>query len=187
MTYTNEAAPQQHGASDLISVLGHRAPRVAMTIAATQFVWPLAKKLHTRARDHFTYTVKLLSTDEIYDDVHEWVLGLLPPTRQRALVAWTSKNSGAVLAAVDEPAAPPAPRVRLRYDGSREQAITIAGHKIRVVVNEGEMGSKGTRWKPSEIVFTAATRDGQRAVCLLRSTTSPRGTASRSAPRASGC
>lgn len=151
-------------ASDLISTLRYRAPRVAMALAVGQLAWPTAKVLHAKARERSAYTVKVLSTDEIYDDLHEWVLSLLPTKQQRSLIAWTSKRDGHMaIAYPDDSSTQTPPRVRLRYDGSREQVITMAGHRIRVQVTDGEPFSKETGWrKPAEIVFTASSLDGQR-------------------------
>lgn len=147
------------GASDLIATLRDKAPRVAMAMAAGQVAWPLARRLHARARERTTYTVKVPGSDDIYDDLHEWVLGLLPPRDRRALVAWSSKR-GMLIASDDRPA--PA-ALRLRYDGSREQVIAISGHKVKVVVADGIQGKdESAYWKPPEIVFTtssAAARD----------------------------
>jgi hypothetical protein len=161
----NTESPASGGASDLITTLLHRAPRVAMTIAAGQLAWPAAKTLHGKVRERTRYTVKVPATDDIYDDLHEWVLGLLPPGQQRALVAWTSKRGDGPTAYSDDSPRRSAPRVRLRYDGSREQAVTIAGHRIDVVVSDGEAGGKNEGyWKPPEIMFTMSSLAAQQAL-----------------------
>ncbi|MCV7175107.1 AAA family ATPase [Mycolicibacterium sphagni] len=161
MTTEPVAATTGAGASDLIGVLRNRAPRIAMGIAAAQMAWPVAKNLRTKRNEQRTYTVKVTAKDAIYDDLHEWVLAQLPPDQQRALVAWTTKTgAGGELVAASPPSSAPrprpqAPQVRLRYDGSRAQTITISGHKIGVYVTDG----KGTRddyyVQPAEIQFTA--------------------------------
>jgi hypothetical protein len=153
------AAPDRPAASDLIATLRDKAPRLALAMAAGQMAWPLARRLRSEARERTTYTVKVPGSDDIYDDLHGWVLGLLPPRDQRALVAWSSKRG--MIISPDERPEPPA--LRLRYDGTREQAITVGGHKIKVIVNDGLHGKDETSYfKPPEIVFTmssAAARD----------------------------
>ncbi|RFZ41379.1 putative ATPase YjoB [Mycobacterium marinum] len=148
-------------ASDLIATMRDRAPRIAMAIAAAQLAWPAAKTLHHKHFEHTRYTVKVPGTDDIYDELHEWVLGLLPARQQRALVAWTSKRNNSDMAVLGESGKTPPPRVRLRYDGSREQTITINGHKIRVVVTDSEPSGKEDRFKPPEIIFTATSLEAQ--------------------------
>jgi hypothetical protein len=117
------AAPDRGAASDLIASLRDRAPRVAMTIAAGQMAWPVAKNLRARARDRTTYAVKVPGSDDVYGELHEWVLGLLAPKEQRALVAWSSKRYQEVALPGERPVTP---ALRLRYDGAREQVITAA-------------------------------------------------------------
>jgi hypothetical protein len=158
-------AADRPDASDLIATLRGKAPRLAVALAAGQMAWPLARRLHANARERTTYTVKVPGSDDIYDELHEWVLGLLPPREQRALVAWSSKR-GILLAAsgVDgRPSVPAPPALRLRYDGTREQAIRIGSHKVKVVVSDGAHGDE-ERWRPPEIIFTAGSLAARQAL-----------------------
>lgn len=150
-------------ASDLISTLRTRAPRAAMGIAAAQLAWPMIKTLRSNARDRTSYTIKVLSTDDIYDDLHEWVLGLLPQRDRRSLVAWTSRRENSAMATPDSPWGHDKPNpLRFRYDGSRQQVITIGKHQIKVNVNEGDSSSNNERlWKPDEIIFTCPSWNAQ--------------------------
>lgn len=158
------AAAVAGGTSDLVAALLHRAPRLAMAVAAGRMALPVAKNLRNKSRELRTYTVKVLDTDAIYDDLHEWVLGLLPTEQQRALVAWTSKRDNSGMAFPDGSSQTP-PRLRLRYDGSREQTVTIGGHSIRVIVSDGNGTSDvEKRWKPAEIVFTASSLTAQQTL-----------------------
>ena len=101
-------------------------------------------------------------TDEMYDDLHEWVLlSLLGPRDQRALVAWTSRRGEVPMAPGDREAAP---AVRLRYDGTREQRVSIGGHKVRVCVTDALGGSEDRPWKPPEIIFTASSATARDAL-----------------------
>jgi hypothetical protein len=86
------AAAGRAGTSDLIATLRERAPRTALAFAAGQAAWPAATWLRGKARERTTYTVKVSGLDGIYDDLHEWVLGRLPATRQRAVNAWSTRS-----------------------------------------------------------------------------------------------
>jgi hypothetical protein len=156
------APPDTGPASDLIAALRDKAPRAAMALAAGQMAWPAARGLRARARDRTTYTVKVPGNDGAYDDLHEWVLGLLPPGEQRALVAWTTRPN--IIMSPGE--RPPEPGLRLRYDGAREQVIRVAGRKIKVVVCDasGASADEGRYWKPPEIMFTASSQAGRDAL-----------------------
>lgn len=132
-----------------------------MALAAAQLAWPVAARLRAAARERATYTVKVPGTDDVYDDLHERVLGLLPPGEQRALVAWSSSRSRDIPESGTRPA-PPA--LRLRYDGAREQVIRISGHKVKVIVSDGARDDENGHWKPPEIMFTASSLAGKDAV-----------------------
>lgn len=156
-------AAERATASDLITTLRDRAPRLALAIAAGQMAWPIATQLRAKARERTTYTVKVPGNDAMYDDLHEWVLSLLPPRGQRALVAWSAKRGGMEIASPGD--RPVAPSLRLRYDGTREHVIIVAGHKIRVsVADNNGPGDEGSHWKPPEVVFTASSLTGRQAL-----------------------
>jgi len=155
------SSPEHGSASDLIAVLRDRAPRLAMAFAAGQAARPVIGWARGKVHERTTYTVKVPGSDGIYDDLHEWVLGLLAPKEQRALVAWSTKRYSDIPAPGERPA-PPA--LRLRYDGTREQVITVAGHRVKVVVTDGTRADDDGHWKPPEIVFTASSLAGRRAL-----------------------
>lgn len=150
-------------ASDLIATLRDRSPRAALFLAAAQLARPAVARLRDEIRDRTTYTVRVPSTDDIFDDLHAWVLTLLPAAEQRALVAWSSR-AGAETAVPGEASRPRPPVLRLRYDGTREQEIRVAGHRIRVVVSEVERGDDGRGWKPPEITFTMSSATARDAL-----------------------
>lgn len=153
-------------ASDLIALLRERAPRMAFAFAAGQAAWPAYQWGRGKVRERRTYTVKISGADDAYDDVHEWVLRLLPPGDRRALTAHTaSRRGGGMLDGSDD--REPVPVLRLRYDGSREQAVRVAGHRVKVAVldtGQEAPGRDGGAWKPPEIMFTASTAEGRQAV-----------------------
>lgn len=156
-------------ASDLIRTLAHKAPKAALGLAVGQAVWPVAKGLHAKHKAQRTYSIKVTEDDEMYDELHEWVLGLLPEHQQRSLVAWTSRTprSGRGMTSLDSlDGRAPTPRLRLRYDGSREQTITVSGHRVKVVVVSGEGYDKDGAFKPAEITFWMHSLEAQRE--LLR-------------------
>jgi hypothetical protein len=153
--------------SDLIATLRDTRPRAAMALAAAKLAWPAVSHLREKARERATYTVRVTSTDDIFDDLHEWVLGLLPAGEQRALVAWSSRRpcmNGEAVSVPGSPARRQAPVLRLRYDGTREQEISVGAHAVRVVVSEITRREEGPGWKPPEITFTAASAAGRDAL-----------------------
>ena len=156
------STPEHGNASDLITVLRDKAPRAAMAIAAGQAARPVIGWARKKISERATYTVKVPGSDDIYDDLHEYVLALLPPGEQRALVAWSSRRGE--LSSPDSGGREQEPSLRLRYDGSREQGVRIAGHRVRVSVADGQGGDAESRWKPPEIIFTAPSAAARDAV-----------------------
>jgi mitochondrial chaperone BCS1 len=161
------AASERGDASDLIAILRDRVPRVALALAAGEAARPAVKWLRAQVRERTTYTVKVAGTDDIYDDLHGWVLDQLAPSEQHALVAWSSKRGRLIEPAMfggrDRAGQPEPPALRMRYDGAREQALRAGGHKIKVVVSENN-GGDGERVRPPELIFTAGSLAGQRAL-----------------------
>jgi hypothetical protein len=131
-----------------------------MAIAAGHAAWPAVTKVKGHVKTLRTFTVRVSSEDDVYDDLHEWVLSLLPPAKQRALVAWSSRSRQVIMSG---DVMTEANRLRLRYDGSREQAVRVGGYRIRVQVAESEAAHDG-RWTPPEIVFTASSPPGRDAL-----------------------
>lgn len=165
MTDKLAAAPSSDTeASDLIAVLRERAPRLALALAAGQAAWPTLNWARGKVHERRTYTVKIPGNDAAYDDVHAWVLTLIPEHERRALVAYTPSRQSAspVLAGGRKDEVPP---LRLRYDGSREHAVNVAGHRVRVCVLEHDQVSRDSGYtRPPEIMFTTTTAEAQRAV-----------------------
>ena len=161
---TRDAVPAHDRGGDaasLITVLRDRAPRIAMALAATQAAWPAVTRIRARYTDRTTYTVKVPGNDEMYDTLHEWVLGLLPAAQQRALVAWSGRR-GEMPIQDSSTGREPSPVLRLRYDGTREQVIRVAGHAIRVIVADPGQGEEGSRsWRPPELTFIASSADAR--------------------------
>jgi hypothetical protein len=151
--------------SDLISILRSRAPRIALGIAAGQAVWPSVQWAKKRLKSHREFTVKVPNdcSDDLYNELHEWVLSLLPPGQQKALVAYAASRQRMYIPDLDDDddgyrsrRRKTQSRLRLRYDGSRDQHVSIRDHKIKVSVSDGNPAGNGKSYQPPEIVFTAS-------------------------------
>ena len=170
----NTGRAQFSSSSDLIGILASRAPRVALALASGQASWPWFKKGKNYVSNRRVYTVKVPGghgSDGLYDELHEWMLSLLPPDQQKALVAYAARSNRVHEAVDDFPhrrrSDNDASRIRLRYDGSREQSITVRGHKIKISVTDGSpAGGDNKSWRPPEVVFSATSLAGRDAVIL---------------------
>lgn len=141
--------------TDLVTLLGKRAPRVAAAIAAGEAAWPAIKTTRSWVADKYEYTVKVMGTPgstDLFDDLQEWILDLLPAEAQNALIAYSTRNR---YSDPDDLHA-----LLLGYDGTRKRTVEIGGHKVKIALTEMDR-DKG---RPPEICFTAASPAGRDAV-----------------------
>ena len=123
-------------------------------------------------REDRLYTVSVEDTDEIYLDVHEWILDQLPKRDQRSVNAFTRRAPIHDDVRVTAGGPPMRRQVMLRYDGSQTQKVLVEGHRVEVHVDAPSVprsdDERGRRYgKPGSIVFTAATIEGREAVIRL--------------------
>jgi hypothetical protein len=152
---------------------GKRTRQGVALFAAGQALAPHAKRLYEKARKRDAYTVTVAGSDEIYPDLHEWVLERIPEGDRKALIATTvSSNHGKAMYADCAPGETIEPEVRLRYDGSRTQTLKIDGHKVVVMVEREDISGRSNlpeNWRQllERITFTASSADGRDAVVAM--------------------
>lgn len=161
-------APDSSGSS-LIGLLASsdklsaRLRRLLTTYVMVSSAAGVAKHLVHRGRSEITYTVAVRSDDAIYPTLHAAILDRLPATRRRALTATSSTARHDGPTEVSSPGERPAPpRLKLFYDGAREQKLSLDGHTIKVMVDRDtavnlNLGGDGPRFRtsPDRLVFTA--------------------------------
>ena len=151
---------------------GKRGKQALALIAAGQLVAPVAKWGWQRARRREVFTITVAGLDDIYPDLHEWVLARMPEVERKALIATTT--SGPRFLEIDDSPGGRSrrepPKVRLRYDGQREQSVLIDGHRIKVNVSTEDIPGGRERlpenWRQllEKITFTAQNAEGRDAV-----------------------
>jgi hypothetical protein len=149
-----------------MTALRARAPKLALLLEGVEAARPIARELQRRYQSQTSYTVKVPGNDDLYDDLHEWVLSRMSIREQRAVIAWTGRRGIDRFAdeySLDRGVAEP--ELRLRYDGTRVQTFVVAGHQIRVHVrDDADEGKDGFRVRQPEIVFTAQSVAGRQAL-----------------------
>lgn len=150
----------------LIAAMGDqfstRVKKALSVYFAAGTAFGVSKKAWERGRSAVTYTVTVDSGDDLYPELHAWVLARVPPNRQRALVA----RSQRVLALPEGGPREAVSSLRMLYDGRRTQVVHLGAHRVRVSVEQENIGSPGQegwgRWRLDRVVFTthgAAARD----------------------------
>ncbi len=113
---------------------GKHAGKVLAAIAVAQVAAPIVKSSVEWLKRHEDYAITVSGTDDIYPDLHEWVLARIPREERKAMIAVTGESFGRER--MESDGTPPP--VRLRYDGSRAQEVEIDGNKIMVEVGKDE-------------------------------------------------
>lgn len=135
---------------------GRRGSQLASVLACAQLAAPAARWAWQRGHAREDFTVAVGGIDDIYADLHEWILDRLPDTKRKALIAETSQK-----------------RTRLRYDGEREHTVSINGHAVKVAVQRepipGGRENLPHNWREQldKIMFTAASAAARDAVVAL--------------------
>jgi hypothetical protein len=150
---------------------GRRGKQAVALLAAAQTIAPVAKWLYEKARNRDSFTVTVAGSDDIYPDLHRWVLERMPQEKRKALIASTvTKTRGDVVGAKEDH--DHEAELHLRYDGSRIQAVEIDGHKVLVAVEREDIPARVNlpdNWRQltERITFTAGSAAGRDAVVAL--------------------
>lgn len=176
------AAPEAEGSSSssansLVYALKERAPRIAMAFAAGQAVWPLVNRAKKWQKDRTTYDITVDGADEIYDDLHAWLLDKLPSVDRRSLEAYSESRLGRangraspeaeVVGSSRTGGEKPVPTMKLRYDGARTQRVKLGQHSVSVLVTEGDFVREGGTLfmlKQPKMTFTVSSPAGRDAL-----------------------
>lgn len=149
---------------------GKHAGKAVVIITAAQVMTPIVKKGIERFQQRDDYTITVPGTDDIYPDLHEWVLARIPEQERKAMIASTGENISHIRHESDEDIPP----VRLRYDGSRTQKVEIEGCNVLVTVGKEEGFNTGREKIPEswrryleKITFSASNPQGRDAVVTM--------------------
>lgn len=162
------AASQFNGLMSVVDRHGGRhGQRLVAALAAGQMLAPAVKWARGR-RWRENYTITVGGSDDIYPDLHEWVLARIPQADRKAMLLDTYRPGHALLS--NSMTEREQPTVRLRYDGSREQRLKLDGHDVRVAVTRedlpGGRENLADNWRRylERITFTCGTTTGRDAV-----------------------
>lgn len=148
---------------------GKHGGKAVAAITAAQVAAPLVKAGIEYLRRNEDYTITVSGPDDIYPDLHEWVLARIPHDERKAMIASTGENRAHVHHDLDDDEY--FPPVRLRYDGSKIQEVEIDGCRVTVNVHRENMQLMGREKVPESwrrylehITFTASSIKGRDAV-----------------------
>lgn len=132
-------------------------------------------------RNKFAYSVTVSEKDSLYEDIHRWLLSIMPDERHRTLLVSSNGSRSSEDGMSEEPLAaydPGLPRsskspqssrspLTIKFDDTAKRKVRIGGHDITVQLHTPEVQdmAKLTREPPaSKIYFIAMSYAGQQAV-----------------------
>lgn len=162
----------------LAALSGEKHSRTRAAIATSFAALGAYRQVRTWLRDYQEkqcFTVSVQDTDEVYPDLHAWVLQQLPSEKRRSVRAYTRRvRQGDDFAPIGEHEHQRSQRrVHLMYDGSRVQDVQVDGHAVQVSVDEpeglGRDDDSGRRryGKPGELNLRCRTVEARDAVLEL--------------------
>lgn len=172
---TAESSPDAAQQTFLLSLIGDKASARMKQALSLYFMvgtaWRIGKRWHDKVRTETTFTIAITGSDDLYPDVHDWLLAKLPPNRRRSLVARSGRGSNGKDVPAG-PGGPPKPTFQLYYDGDRRQKVNLDGHEIEVQVERVEAPRRGGMdgdegaWlaHTRRIVFSAKDVEGREAI-----------------------
>lgn len=151
-------------AQALAGQFGGKWGKRAVTAAAlAQMAWPAYKAAREWYRGrNGDYKLTIHGEDMIYADVHAWVLKEMAEEDRRSMSASTEITYDADDNEI--------PHIKLGFDGSVEQQITVAGHPVVVKVSREQLPDRislsSDNWRLSmeKILFTTETLEARAAV-----------------------
>lgn len=142
---------------------GKWGKRAVTAAAVAQMAWPAFKAAREWYRGrNGSYTLTIHGEDMIYAEVHTWVLKEMKDEDRRSMQASTEITYDGDDNEV--------PNIRLGFDGSVEQQITVAGHPVVVKVSREQLPDRislsSDNWRLSmeKILFTTETLAARAAV-----------------------
>jgi hypothetical protein len=159
-------APQSPS-SGLLSLLGGggRLGTIIQAVGLAVDLYTRSRAAYDRWQQERTYALQVSSHDDLYPEIHRWLLARMPERDRRSLTATTSDRSHLGQSVGPSGEDQPPASVRYLYDGAATVRIALQGQPIDVSISRDERPSPGKWAKPDDhIVFTAHSVEGQRAV-----------------------
>jgi hypothetical protein len=160
----------------------HQGPRLrkAMTgYALGTAAWQTIKKTREWWQGRYQYSVSITSKEDIYAEVQERLLAMIPEKNRRALLAAAFRGERRIQSGYAELASPDGPSSRTEiprnrlatfYDGDTSQTFSLEGHKVSVQITKEAFNLDDSRvggdsfFRNERLRFITHTENGRAAV-----------------------
>ena len=136
------------GGLDVGRRLGGRAGKLVSAYALGRASYGLGKKAYDEVQKRRLYTTNVYATDDLFRDVLEWLVSIMPPDQNRTVSAVTAGPRGGSMEAVpvDPGQAPEERRLQFVFDSTVPNRVVLGDHRIGVQLCEPE-GNDGDERK----------------------------------------
>lgn len=150
--------------------------KAGAALAAYEVGTQLTARVHTWWTNRNTYKVSVDEDDPVFEEVHDWLLNLIPSTEHKDLKVITGERSGPGPVYVDDSTDPGGsttepeslPPIRVVIDDASSHRLLIEGHRVKVSLTKPENAtsdSSRSAWKqPQVVTFWTRSPEAQAAV-----------------------
>lgn len=111
-----------------------KTDKIIVAYGAAKGVYELAKRANQKYKNYTNYTVTVGAGDEIYEELHTWLLSKIPDRDKHVLSAVTENRSRMDYPDSDD-SSTKKESVSLFYASTGYQTVDIDGYKIRVMIH----------------------------------------------------
>jgi hypothetical protein len=123
--------------------------------------WKTYKQFADQRRTETEFVVSVSGDDELYDVVREWLMKQVPESKLRSIAVRYRSRTTSLSEWLDSPEPPPS-SLHVFFDGSKEQTVSISGHKVKINLNQEDKTTRtdaNTALTRKEEIITFTARD----------------------------
>jgi len=162
----------------IVTSPGKRKRKLNESVDTAIAIYEVAQKSYNFIKEwrrrRFSYTVTISEEDSLYQDIHNWLLSVLPHEKHRNLVITSSKTkAGRYEDSVSPESVPGKATVVdplfVRFNDKTSREIMVGNFKVEVSLHIPDTSDKGDKYFErfnvyNEITFTTFSYEGQQAV-----------------------
>ena len=157
-----------------------RRKKVNETIDTAITIFEVAQKSYNFVKEwrrrRFSYTVTISEADGLYQDIHDWLLSVLPHEKHRNLIVASSRSTKRSRYGMEESAPDIGPGtvekvdpLAVRFNDKTSREIVVENFRVEVSLHVPDRSDKGDKYFErfndyNEITFTVFSHEAQQAV-----------------------
>jgi len=145
------------------TMINGRAQRVMSAYFLASGLYKSSMALYRNLKHKLSYTVSVSSEDQVYNDLHQWLLSMTPERRRRSLRVMSVRKTDDW---GDPIKSDEGNHIVCGFDSDRTQTVWLDGQRVQVetVVNSSATKDSMFKRRPDYMLFTTATWAGKQAI-----------------------